>query len=69
MMDADMELPNELNSIKKLWWLHDSYWHATAVRELGEAQANTLNLLANEQFFRKYTLMLLFPLCRTGNFA
>jgi hypothetical protein len=54
-----MELRDELNDVKKLWWLHDSYWHATAVRELGEAQANTLNLEANELFFRKYTLMLL----------
>ena len=54
-----MELRDELNGVKKLWWLHDSYWHATAVRELGEEHANKLNLLANEQFFRRYTLMLL----------
>ena len=54
-----MELHVKLNDTKKLWWLHDSYWHATAVRELGEAHANKLNLEANELFFRKYTLMLL----------
>ena len=47
------------NRLKKLWWLHDSYWHATVVRELGEDKANQLNLEANERFFRKYTLMLL----------
>lgn len=50
---------DELNETKKLWWLHDSYWHATMVRELGEERANQLNLEANEKFFRKYTLMLL----------
>lgn len=49
----------QLNETKKLWWLHDSYWHATMVRELGEKRANELNLEANERFFRKYTLMLL----------
>lgn len=60
MNDTDMETPfQEINTLKKLWWLHDSYWHATAVRELGEERANRLNIQANELFFRKYTLMLL----------
>ncbi len=54
-----MELRDELDNLKKMWWLHDSYWHATTVRELGVPHANKLNLEANEQFFRKYTLMLL----------
>ncbi len=54
-----MKLGDELNTSKKLWWLHDSYWHAASVRELGEEKANKLNLEANERFFRKYTLMLL----------
>ena len=45
--------------MKKLWWLHDSYWHATAVKELGPEKANELNLQAAERFFRSYTLMLL----------
>lgn len=55
-----MEFPlKQLNETKKMWWLHDSYWHATMVRELGEKRANELNLEANERFFRKYTLMLL----------
>jgi len=53
------DLQEQLNSAKKLWWLHDSYWHATMVREFGEEKANQLNLEANERFFRKYTLMLL----------
>jgi hypothetical protein len=49
----------QLNNTKKLWWLHDSYWHATMVREFGEEKASQLNLEANERFFRKMTLMLL----------
>ncbi|MFW2366898.1 MAG: hypothetical protein ACN4GW_10805 [Desulforhopalus sp.] len=52
-------LQEQLNTAKKLWWLHDSYWHATMVREFGVEKANQLNLEANERFFRKYTLMLL----------
>jgi len=55
-MDSTLD---QLNLTKKLWWLHDSYWHATAVREFGEEKANQLNLEANERFFRKYTIMLL----------
>lgn len=54
-----MDNPVELNDVKKLWWLHDSYWHATMIRELGEEKASRLNLEANERFFRKYTQMLL----------
>lgn len=50
---------NTADAVKKLWWLHDSYWHATVVREFGEEKANQLNLAAAERFFRKYTLMLL----------
>jgi len=52
-------LSEQLNNAKKLWWLHDSYWHATMVHEFGEEEASRLNLEANERFFRKYTLMLL----------
>ncbi len=52
-------LAEQLNNTKKLWWLHDSYWHATLVKELGPEEASRLNLEANERFFRKYTLMLL----------
>lgn len=50
---------NEIDQIKQLWWLHDSYWHATMIREFGEEKANQLNLEAAEKFFRKYTLMML----------
>ena len=50
---------NTLDDIKKLWWLHDSFWHATMVREFGHERANTLNLEANERFFRMLTLRLL----------
>ena len=53
------QLEEQLNTTKKLWWLHDSYWHAAVVRELGEEKANELNLEAAERFFRRYTLMLL----------
>jgi hypothetical protein len=53
------DLEEQLNTTKKLWWLHDSYWHAVAIKEFGVAKANQLNLEANEKFFRKYTLMLL----------
>jgi hypothetical protein len=49
----------QLNTLKKLMWLHDSYWHASAVHEIGPERANRLNLAANQRFFRKYTLMLL----------
>ena len=53
------DISEQLNTTKKLMWLHDSYWHATMVREFGEEKANQLNLEANERFFRKYTLLLL----------
>ena len=52
-------LEEQLNTTKKLWWLHDSYWHATLKKEFGAEKASKLNLEANERFFRKYTQMLL----------
>lgn len=52
-------LEEQLNSTKKLWWLHDSYWHATVINEFGAEQASRLNLEANKRFFRRYTQMLL----------
>lgn len=58
-MEETDSFNNEANTLKKLWWLHDSYWHATAVKELGPEKANELNLQAAERFFRSYTLMLL----------
>jgi hypothetical protein len=50
---------NTVNEIKKLWWLHDSFWHAAAVRELGIEKANALNHEAVERFSRMLTLQLL----------
>lgn len=52
-------MEDQLNLTKKLLWLHDSYWHGSAVKLLGNEMANKLNLQANERFFRKYTLLLL----------
>ncbi len=45
-------LKEQLNTTKKLWWLHDSYWHATLIKEFGPEEASRLNLEANERFFR-----------------
>ncbi|HUU80721.1 MAG TPA: hypothetical protein VMW90_04680 [Acidobacteriota bacterium] len=56
-----MSLP-ELSSkdaLKKLWWLHDSFWHAAVVRELGVERANQLNLEVSEKISRMLTIMLL----------
>lgn len=44
MVDADTEFRDELDGIRKMWWLHDSCRHPTAVREPGTAHANTRNL-------------------------
>ena len=30
-------------TLNKLWWLHDSFWHAELVRELGPDLANRFN--------------------------
>lgn len=43
----------------KLWWLHDSFWHAALVREMGKDRANRLNLEVTEKIFRMLTLRLL----------
>lgn len=56
-----MSLP-ELSSkdaLKKLWWLHDSFWHAAVVKELGVERANQLNLEVSEKISRMLTIMLL----------
>lgn len=47
------------DSLKKLWWLHDSFWHASLVRELGPEEANRLNLEVSEKLFRMMTVSLL----------
>jgi len=33
-----------VDTVRKLWWLHDSFWHAALVKELGFEQANRINL-------------------------
>ncbi len=47
------------NTLKKLWWLHDSFWHATLVEELGPVRAHQFNLKVTEKIFRMLTLRLL----------
>ena len=46
-------------TVNKLWWFHDSFWHAALIRELGPDQANRLNLEVSEKIFRMITLTLL----------
>ena len=46
-------------TLNKLWWLHDSFWHAELVKELGPDLANRLNLAASEKIFRMLTITLL----------
>jgi hypothetical protein len=46
-------------TLNKLWWLHDSFWHAQLVKELGPDQANRLNLEVSEKIFRMLTITLL----------
>jgi hypothetical protein len=46
-------------TVNKLWWFHDSFWHAALIRELGPDQANRLNLMVSEKIFRMITLTLL----------
>jgi len=46
-------------TVNKLWWFHDSFWHAALVRELGPDRANRLNLEVSEKIFRMITLTLL----------
>ena len=47
------------DTMNRLWWLHDSFWHAALIRELGSDQANRLNLEVSEKIFRMITLTLL----------
>jgi len=49
----------ENDILKRLWWLHDSFWHAALVRELGPDKANQLNFEASEKIFRMLTNTLL----------
>lgn len=47
------------DTLKRFWWLHDSFWHAALVRELGHETANRINLAVAERFFRMMTYQLL----------
>jgi hypothetical protein len=47
------------NTLRKLWWLHDSFWHAALIREMGPEEANRINLEVSEKIFRMLTNMLL----------
>ena len=46
------------DTLNKLWWLHDSFWHAALVKELGPDQASRLNLEVSEKIFRMLTIRL-----------
>ncbi|OGP55049.1 MAG: hypothetical protein A2Y65_04155 [Deltaproteobacteria bacterium RBG_13_52_11] len=56
-----MEIPEfpSVDTLRKLWWLHDSFWHAALVKELGFEQANRINLEVAERLFRMMTNQLL----------
>ena len=56
-----MDIPEfkSVDTLRKLWWLHDSFWHATLVKELGFERANRINLQAAEKLFRMMTNQLL----------
>jgi hypothetical protein len=47
------------DTLKRLWWLHDSFWHAALVKSMGEEAANRLNLEVSEKIFRMLTNTLL----------
>jgi hypothetical protein len=47
------------DTVNRLWWLHDSYWHAALIKELGPDRANQLNLAVSEKIFRMLTITLL----------
>ena len=47
------------DNIKRLWWLHDSFWHAAIIKEMGHETANRFNLEVSEKIFRMLTIMLL----------
>ncbi len=56
-----MSLPEfeSKDTIRKLWWLHDSFWHAALVKEIGHEKANRINLDVSEKIFRMLTNWLL----------
>jgi hypothetical protein len=47
------------DTVNRLWWLHDSFWHAAIIKELGPDRANQFNLEISEKIFRMLTITLL----------
>ena len=47
------------DAINRLWWFHDSFWHAALVKDMGHEEANRFNLEVSEKLFRMMTIMLL----------
>ena len=56
-----MDIPEfqSVDTLRRLWWLHDSFWHAALVKELGFERANQINLEVAEKLFRMMTNQLL----------
>jgi hypothetical protein len=54
-----LQIFKSLDTIKRLWWLHDSFWHSALQKEMGDEAANRLNLEVSEKIFRMLTNMLL----------
>ena len=51
------------DTLRRLWWLHDSFWHAIVLKEFGPENANRFNLQASEKIFRMLTITLLREKC------
>jgi len=57
--NMSLEEFNARDTVRKLWWLHDSFWHGALIKELGPEEANRFNLGVSEKIFRMLTNMLL----------
>ena len=59
-----MDIPEfqSVDTLRKLWWLHDSFWHAALVKELGFERANRINAEVAEKIGR----MIMNQLLREG---
>ena len=58
-IDMSLKEFKSRDTIRKLWWLHDSFWHATLVKEMGHEKANRINLEVSEKIFRMLTITML----------
>ena len=56
-----MDIPEfqSVDTVRKLWWLHDSFWHSALVKELGFERANQINFEVAEKIGRMMTNQLL----------